>query len=98
MKTAILAGVAALALSAGATAGGATIADRCIAHVSKGAITVFRDVDVLASGRDRIAYFRCIRNGIRDDASMSAFAGLVPYVATGFGGGGSGFSGVTLSF
>lgn len=96
MKRSLLAATAAAALSAPAFAVPATIADRCIAQVSKGAITEFRDVDVLASGRDRIAYFRCIRNVVRDDAPASAFAGLAPYVGTGFGGAGSGFSSISI--
>lgn len=85
MKRIALAASAALVLSAPSFAGGATVADLCIAQVSKGAVTVFRDVDVLASGRDRIAYFRCIRSGVRDDAPVSAFSGLIPQINTGIG-------------
>lgn len=81
MKPILLACVAALALSGQAFAGGATLADRCIAHASKGAVTVFRDVDVLGSGRARIAYFRCVRSGLRDDSTSVTFAGIATVVA-----------------
>lgn len=97
MKSILLAGAMALAFSAQAFAGGGTIADRCIAHVSKGAITAYRDVDVLGSGRDRIAYFRCVRSGMREDTGTSAIAGLTPGVNAISGGSGSGFSGITLN-
>jgi hypothetical protein len=96
MKSMLLTSAAALAFALPCFASQTTIADRCIAHVSKGAIKVYRDVDVLASGRDRIAYFRCVRSGMRDDTGASAVAGFVPHIATGFGGSG-GFTGVTLS-
>lgn len=86
MKQFFLGAAAALALSVPATAGVDTLADRCIAHVSKGAVTTFRDVDVLGSGRARIAYFRCIRAGLRDRSEASAYAGLVPQVSPSFGG------------
>jgi hypothetical protein len=97
MKRIILAASAALALAAPAMAGSATLADRCMARVTKGAVTVYRDVDVLASGRDRIAYFRCIRTGARDDGGLPALAVAFPRIDTGFGGGGTGFSGVSLN-
>jgi hypothetical protein len=83
-----------------------SIADRCMAHVTKGQVPVYRGVETLASGRDRIAYFRCVRGGLREDYdrrtpgeswSAGVYPGLVPHVETGFGGGGSGFSGVTLN-
>jgi hypothetical protein len=96
MRAILIAGAVALAVSAHANASG-TIADRCMAHVSKGAVTVFRDVDVLASGRDRIAYFRCIRSGLRDDAPTSAFAGLASQVNTVIGGSGSGFGAFNIN-
>lgn len=97
MKTIFLAGATALVFSAQALAGGATIADRCIAHVSNGAVKVFRDVDVLGSGRDRIAYFRCIRTGLRDDTGASAFAGLTPSINATIGGSGSGFGAFNIN-
>jgi hypothetical protein len=96
-KFALLA-ASSLILCMSASAGGVrNVADACIAHVTKGQVRVYRDVEVLASGRDRIAYFRCIRSGLRGDTPFSAFSGLTPHVATGFGGGGTGFSGVTLN-
>lgn len=75
-----LSAAAAIALSTPASAGSSTIADHCIAQVSKGAITEFRDVDVLASGRDRIAYFRCVRTGGRDEFGVAAFALTFPRI------------------
>lgn len=97
MKRVLFCAAAALVLSMPAAAGSGTIADRCMARVSKGAITTFRDVDVLASGRDRIAYFRCVRSGMRDDADVSAFSGLVPSINSGFGGAGSGFGSFNIN-
>jgi hypothetical protein len=97
MKAIFLSGAAALAVSACAFAGETTIADRCMAHFTKGAVTTFRDVDTLASGRDRIAYFRCVRGGLRDDVGMSALAGLTPSVTAVIGGSGSGFSAFNIS-
>jgi hypothetical protein len=96
MKRVLLCAATALILSFPATAGGRTLADSCIAHVSNGAVTTFRDVDVLGSGRARIAYFRCLRAGLRDRSDASAFAGLVPNVSPTFGGTGLSGSGVTL--
>lgn len=86
MKRVLLCAAAALAFSGSASAGGVTLADRCIAHVSKGAVVKFRDVDVLGSGRERIAYFRCIRGGLRHESGASAFTGLVPHLSPTFGG------------
>lgn len=97
MRFQLIAACAAVALSTPALAGGATIADRCMTHVSNGAITTFRDVDVLASGRARIAYFRCVRTGLRDDTGGAAFAGLAPSVTAVIGGSGSGFGALNFS-
>ena len=74
--------IAFIALSAcmPAMAEGRTLADHCMAQVTRGAVVVYRDVDVLASGRDRIAYFRCVRAGMLGSSSQSAFAGWYPNV------------------
>lgn len=82
MKSVLLAAAAAIAVSSAAVASEdrLTIADLCIASVTKGAITTFRDVDTLESGRDRIAYFRCVRSGGRDGFGMAVLAGSFPRI------------------
>jgi hypothetical protein len=95
--------MAALAASALATAtragenhGGFALADGCIAQATNGAVTRFRGVEMLESGRQRIAYFRCIRSGVHHRSSPSAFAGWVPAISVPFGGGAVSFSGVSI--